>query len=94
MDDTLFGFPIVVNDDVPAIDPESVTIERPLSMQAVRYHRDDPCPTGCGGYLGIRTTKPPTNGLCTRYFRCRKCSHTVSCEVPADSVPARATRQR
>ena len=59
-------------------------------MTTPLYHRDDPCPAKCGGFLGIRATGPDVEGLRTRYFKCRKCGEKVSCEIPSDSVRPRS----
>jgi len=63
----------------------------PVEHSPPRYYKDGPCPTGCGGYLRTTATNADTDGdgLRTRYFRCRKCKHRCSDDVPADSVPRR-----
>jgi len=52
-------------------------------------YRDGPCPKGCGGYLGIRSTERESGGVRTRVFECRKCGEQCSCEIPAESVQRR-----
>lgn len=59
----------------------------------ITYHKDDPCPKECGGYLFVRTTHSyVSNGLRTRYFECRNCGHECNCDVPAESVAKRTIR--
>lgn len=54
-----------------------------------------PCPAGCGGVLGVASTRLRSGGtVAVQYVRCRQCGHRAGkVAVPAHLVPRRRPRQ-
>ena len=74
----------------------SADIAAALERLAGQSQPGDPCPAGCGGELGVRTSRPSgRGGYVIQYLACRACRERPdppSRIVPAAAVPGRRKR--
>lgn len=52
-----------------------------------KHFTGEPCPTGCGGQLRVRSSRRTSDGQwCEKYFECPQCGEKAKSVVPASHV--------